>query len=1037
MSISWIALLYSLLSVVKALRGVKDDLGLSCYLDNFDSCFTSFSDGDNITVPDGDINIIAIFAESGKSDEDCISDVLHSAINLQYAIQETDRVNTNASMMDYAILCANGLPQEADDIFALLENIQNPYVILGATLPPIFTYAILDMTNDLHIPVYSLSPSNYDAPYLPFDSRYSIVSYSAPSHEAFVQTVVEVIDYFGWSWVSFLTIDDGFGQFFMRAVEMRFEQKDGVCIDDKMFIKKRLIADSFSDERLRIQTKIRNSTSSVFVVFVADSDYIDILNDIQATHPDLVWILATLDSVDQQLIKNDWTLHITPTKYSLSESLGDFLVDWCSRRSNCSSRDHQGIRRRADTLCSRVDNDMMEAKQEVERVDVYLAVRMIENHVICMSSRTTPNSSCSSTSSFDDVVAREVLPSTNESHPMNKFGGVLGSGSVLPWGFDIRAGRIASPRPEMDTSGGGDVLIGRYIENGLSSEMILIDDDLIVWPSRDGKVPESHCSPTCPSSHARFSLPGQPSCCFVCLYCEGSLNHSTDGSVRCEKCPQGYWFNITTGSCEPRYLDYLRWDSIPALVYIVICSFSILVNVVVLGVIAYHHTSPIVKAANRELSLLLLFGTIVELVAPMFHIGLPTVQQCMIHIGLQGPMITLIASVYLVKTKGVLSIFEARLPDLMHRHMFLQRHLQILAVFTLVLVEAVAATLYLLFAPPGVLYIDSHIPHITYVECNYGIVALPVQWLYNWIIVAIAFALAYRARHLPENFGEASLIAKSMGLSLLVWFISFMCFILSSGSMKAIFQNAILVASPWIFMGFLYFPKCYIILKHPHRNTVHEIRRMTLAHVQRNAEQVCGSSASRRRSSHDPSEQPYRDKINCRTAPSKDIRSCRNDDRIVLQIDIPEISRQGTDETGISPSSSRSSGKTMEDEPAILSLNDTSTVPPIELQTCNGCSTPHLANATISSSQRDAEATKPHTIGRGGHGNSEVPLRFDKGKSSVIHPTSCTEILDESAVPASNYVTPQETRTNTDACAMIISLANTSPQRLYTSNEIA
>lgn len=498
--------------------------------------------------------------------------------------------------------------------------------------------------------------------------------------------------------------------------------------------------------------------------------------------------------------------------------------------------------------------------------------------------------------------------------------------------------------------------------------------------------------------------------------------------MRCEKCPQGHWFNVTLGSCEPRYLDYLRWDSIPALVYIVVCSFSILVNLVVLGVIAYHHASPIVKAANRELSLLLLVCTIVALVAPILHIGLPTVQQCMVHVGLQGPMITMIASIYLVKTKGVLSIFEAKLPDLMHSNLFLQRHLQFLAVLVLVLIEAVAVAIYLLFAPPGVSYIDSHVAHITYVECNYGLLALPVQWLYNWVIVALAFVLAYRARHLPENFGEARLIAKSMGFSLLMWFLSFMCFLLSSGSMKALFQNAILVASPWIFMGFLYFPKCYIIMRQPHRNTAQELRRMTLAHVQKRAEQVCDSSASRRFGSQDVQKQTPSETSGQKKS-SVNRGSSVKDGRIVLQKDAPEVSRQLTDETAISgsgsvsPSSDWSSRNGFDRDPAISSLNYASTKPPKELENHingNGCSTLYLGNANNSNSYPSDEANndEAHRIFRDDAKNPEISLRLGVAESSASHPTSCTaEAPDQPAVFTPSE-TPQENDGETDICAV-------------------
>lgn len=243
-------------------------------------------------MPDGDINIIAILSGDGKSQEKCIENVLHSAINIEYAIGEAAILHpsrANASITDYAIihtcLCTNGSSLRADDIRVLLRNIQNPFVILGANIfPPLFTHALLEIAESLDIPVYSLSPSHYVTDFQ-YKTRRSVVNYSAPSHEALIETVLEVIDHFGWSWVGFLTTDDEMGRIFMRTADMRLETKDNVCIDIKIPVKKSLTGDQFLVERLRIQAKIQNSTAKVFVAFVADSNSIGILDEIKTMFP--------------------------------------------------------------------------------------------------------------------------------------------------------------------------------------------------------------------------------------------------------------------------------------------------------------------------------------------------------------------------------------------------------------------------------------------------------------------------------------------------------------------------------------------------------------------------------------------------------------------------------------------------------------------------------------------------------------------------------------------------------------------------------
>ena len=262
-------------------------------------------------------------------------------------------------------------------------------------------------------------------------------------------------------------------------------------------------------------------------------------------------------------------------------------------------------------------------------------------------------------------------------------------------------------------------------------------------------------------------------------------------------------------------------------------------NLFVLGIFFKNRKTPLVKAANRELSFLLLGLLLIAFLIPFIHIGMPTVPQCTTHIVVQGPLMTGILSIFLVKTHRVIIIFHARQPGVTSRQWFLKQRLQVVAVFTLVIVQITLVTVYVCLKQPVVMkygYDDITTKYV-YVECNYGGgLAYGFTYVYVISIALIGFVMAFRSRHLPSNFRESRHIAASLATTLLVHGAMLPAAPLTHGRINAIITVIALTISPLGQLTFLFFPKCYIILFCPQRNTVRELRRMTLAHMQRRSE---------------------------------------------------------------------------------------------------------------------------------------------------------------------------------------------------------
>ncbi len=308
-------------------------------------------------------------------------------------------------------------------------------------------------------------------------------------------------------------------------------------------------------------------------------------------------------------------------------------------------------------------------------------------------------------------------------------------------------------------------------------------------------------------------------------------------------CRSGFWYdnktNIGPPVCRRKELVYLDWDDVASTVFIIVSFICILIDLLVLGIFVKNRKTPIVKAANRELSFLLLVLLLVAFLVPLTHIGEPTVPHCTAHIVIQGPLLTAILSIFLVKTHRVLIVFRARQPGVTSRQWFLGQRLQFVSVFVLVIVQIILVSIYVNVNRPTIdLYgQDDFTTKYTYVECRYGgAITFGFTYAYVISIAVFGFIFAMRSRHLPSNFRESRHIAASLATTLLVYAALLPAAPLTHGRVNAILTIISLTISPLGQLTFLFFPKCYVILFQPERNTVQELRRMTLAHMQRRSE---------------------------------------------------------------------------------------------------------------------------------------------------------------------------------------------------------
>uniref|UniRef100_UPI001CD8C690 vomeronasal type-2 receptor 26-like n=1 Tax=Solea senegalensis TaxID=28829 RepID=UPI001CD8C690 len=328
------------------------------------------------------------------------------------------------------------------------------------------------------------------------------------------------------------------------------------------------------------------------------------------------------------------------------------------------------------------------------------------------------------------------------------------------------------------------------------------------------------CSESCPPGTRMARKKGEPECCFDCVPCsEGKISNTTD-SMECTSCPEDFWSSPQRDHCVPKKTVFLSYHEPLGICLTSTSLLGTCICVVVLGIFIHHHSTPIVRANNSELSFLLLVSLKFCFLCSLLFIGRPRLWTCQLRHAAFGISFVLCVSCILVKTVVVLAVFKASKPGGESSLKWFGAVQQRGTVLVLTSVQAAICTVWLVSASP--------VPHkntqyhsdkIVY-ECAVGsTVGFAVLLGYIGLLAVLSCLLAFLARNLPDSFNEAKLITFSMLIFCAVWVAFVPAYISSPGNYADAVEVFAILASSFGLLVALFGPKCYIILLRPERNT--------------------------------------------------------------------------------------------------------------------------------------------------------------------------------------------------------------------------
>ncbi|XP_020617886.1 extracellular calcium-sensing receptor-like [Orbicella faveolata] len=202
-----------------------------------------------------------------------------------------------------------------------------------------------------------------------------------------------------------------------------------------------------------------------------------------------------------------------------------------------------------------------------------------------------------------------------------------------------------------------EVVVGKWEESAEQDKRLQFSEK-IRWNTLTGGPPKSECVDKCLAG-TRKSITSP--CCWQCVSCPRGTINPIPGSESCTECPAGKQSNVARTECSDLPVANLKFSSPGGIVILVFTALGIIVTLLSFAVTCKFWNTPIVKASNREFSLVLLMSILLLLILVLINLFEPTDTICKIIYPWRYITYSLCLSFLLVKIMRISSAFQVPL----------------------------------------------------------------------------------------------------------------------------------------------------------------------------------------------------------------------------------------------------------------------------------------------------------------------------------------------------------------------------------------
>ncbi|XP_075143272.1 metabotropic glutamate receptor 2-like [Leptodactylus fuscus] len=606
-----------------------------------------------------------------------------------------------------------------------------------------------------------------------------------PSVQYLSKAIIDVLTYFGWTYVSILASSDDT----LPSVMDEFKKEASrhkICFASSTIL-------CYKDNFIQIIKNLQSyPKAQVLVLFVNLQDLEDLLNEAHELNAFFIWVVSTPWKVPINILK----------KYN--QSVGPIIIIQMRSYPLQRLNEHFQAKMKADSYTIM---NLHREHQIPPSPKIMFAVNAA--YAIAYALRDMYNATCPNVSSDCLVRNREtfmtVLTNTRFNAPF------ILSDVQYTVGFDRNDNGLALYDIFTIQENNGSL---HFQHIGSWANKLTLNTSQILW--EDNMVPKSHCSKTCGEHEMKITDQGNP-CCWDCVKCD--QDEVLINNLTCKKCDPGFQPNIDHNNCSELPLVYIQWGDGLAIGSVCISCLGILSTIFVVGVLVWNNNTPIVKASGREFCYILLSGVLLLYIMTFFFIAQPSVVICSLrHLGL-ATSFSICYSALLTKTNRITRIFTSVKKGIAQpRCINLVSQLSIC--LALVTCQLMGLSIWLIVDPAEVTESISLDNKYRILKCRAGDMMILFSLLYDVLLILLCTAYAFKTRKYPENFNEAKCIGFTMYTTCIIWLaflpISYVTFNYPKVQVPTLCASVSLCA--FVILGGVFVPKLYIIFYHPEKN---------------------------------------------------------------------------------------------------------------------------------------------------------------------------------------------------------------------------